>query len=378
MRVGMIARLGSGALLPALLIAGCATTGTGTGTGTGTPGPAPEVAVPRPRYPATDIPAQAETTPVGTGNADAADDPAIWRNAANPAASLLLGTDKKAGLYVYGLDGQVRDFAPAGALNNVDLREVPQADGSTRILVAASDRTDRAEPRIALFGLDGQTGKLTSLGAESFLAPGHAAAEAYGFCMGAPLVAGELARAYVVLKDGTVAESRLVEQGGRIAAQHLRDVKFATQSEGCVVDDVTRTLYVAEEDVAIWKVPLGAATLAAKSYARVGEADGLVDDIEGLAIARQPGGRAFLVASSQGDNAYALFDLATDKPAGRFRIDGGTLGGTSDTDGIEVILGDFGPAFPEGVFMAQDGDNAPNAQNFKLLSWRAIRTKLGL
>lgn len=358
------AKKGSGALLPALLLSACATT---AGT-----------SAPRPHYPATDIPAQRETDPVGTAHVDAADDPAIWRNAANPAASLLLGTDKKAGLYVYGLDGKVRDFAPAGALNNVDLREVRMADGSTRILVAASDRTDRAEPRIALFGLDGQTGKLAVLGTESFLKPGHAPAEAYGFCMGAALTAGELARAYVVLKDGTVAESRLVEHGGRIVPQHLRDVKFATQSEGCVVDDVAHTLYVAEEDAAIWKVPLAGAALTAASYARVGPADGLVDDIEGLAIARPGDGRAWLVASSQGDNAYALFDLATGKPAGRFRINGGTLGGTSDTDGIEVALGDFGPAFPEGVFVAQDGNNAPKAQNFKLLSWQSIRTALGL
>jgi 3-phytase len=367
MRIGMIARLGSGAVLPALLLAGCAATDAGVSR---------ETQAPRPRYPAIDVPAQAETVPVGTGNADAADDPAIWRNAANPAASLVLGTDKKAGLYVYGLDGQVRDFAPAGALNNADLREVRMADGSTRILVGASDRTDRTEPKIALFGLDGATGKLTVLGTESFLKAGHAPAEAYGFCMGAPLAPGELARAYVVLKDGTVAESRLVERGGKIAAEHLRDVKFSTQSEGCVVDDVTKTLYVAEEDVAIWKVPLSGAALTAAAYAKVGEADGLVDDIEGLAIARQADGRAWLVASSQGDNAYALFDLATGKPAGRFRVNGGALGGTSDTDGIEVILGDFGPAFPEGLFVAQDGDNAPKAQNFKMLSWRAIRTAL--
>jgi len=350
------------------LLAGCATTGGATGAGA-TP--------PRPRYPAVDVPAQRETAPVGTANVDAADDPAIWRNATNPAASLLLGTDKKAGLYVYGLDGKVRDFAPAGALNNADLRAIRLADGTTRILVGASDRTDRAEPRIALFALDGQAAKLTPLGADSFLKPGHAPTEAYGFCMGAPVAPGELARAYVVLKDGTVAESRLVEQAGRIVPEHLRDVKVATQAEGCVVDDATHTLYVAEEDVAIWKVPLSAAALTATSFARVGKADGLVDDIEGLAIAREPG-RAWLVASSQGDDAYALFDLATGKPAGRFRINGGAIDGTSDTDGIEVVLGDFGPDFPEGVFMAQDGNNAPDAQNFKLLSWRAIRTALGL
>jgi 3-phytase len=351
-----------------LLLAGCATAN-GTNPGAATP--------PRPRYPAIEVPAQRETAPVGTGNADAADDPAIWRNAANPAASLLLGTDKKAGLYVYGLDGKVRDFSPAGALNNVDLREVSLADGTTRILVAASDRTDRAEPRIALFALDGTTAKLKVLGAETFLKPGHAPAEAYGFCMGAAIAPGELARAYVVLKDGAVAESRLVETAGRITAEHMRDVKVATQAEGCVVDDATHTLYVAEEDVAIWKVSLSSPTLTAASFARMGKADGLVDDIEGLAIAREPG-RAWLVASSQGDNAYALFDLATGKPAGRFRINGGAIDGTSDTDGIEAMLGDFGPDFPEGVFMAQDGNNAPDAQNFKLLSWRAIRTALGL
>lgn len=365
-----IVKQGSGALLPALLLSACATAG-------GSPAVAPEAAL-RPRYPATDIPAQAETVPVGTGNADAADDPAIWRNPSDPAASLILGTDKKAGLYVYGLDGMVRDFVAAGALNNVDLREVRMADGSARVLVGASDRTDRAEPRIALFALDGASGKLSALGAQGFLPAGHAPAEAYGFCMGGPLASGELARAYVVLKDGTVTESRLIERGGRVLAKHLRDVKFATQSEGCVVDDAARTLYVAEEDVGIWKVPLAAATLIAQPFAKVGVADGLVDDVEGLAIAREPGGRAWLVASSQGDAAYALFDVASGRPAARFRIAGGAIDGTSDTDGIEVALGDFGPAFPEGLFVAQDGNNAPQAQNFKLLSWRAIRAGLGI
>lgn len=328
--------------------------------------------------PAIDIPALAETVPVGTARADAADDPAIWRNAADPAASLIVGTDKKAGLYVYGLDGRVRDFVAAGALNNVDLRDVRMADGSPRMLVAASDRTDLAEPRIALFALDGASAKLTALGAEAFLPAGHAPAEAYGFCMGGPLAAGELARAYVVLKDGTVAESRLVERGGRIVPEHLRDVKFATQSEGCVVDDAARTLYVAEEDVGIWKVALDREALGATEFARVGPGDGLVADVEGLALARAPSGKAWLVASSQGDNAYAVFDPATGALAGRFRINGGAIDGTSDTDGIEVALGDFGPAFPEGLFVAQDGDNAPEAQNFKLLSWRAIRIALGL
>ena len=359
----------SPALAPALalLLGGCASVPGGAG-----PEPAAKAS-----YTAVDVAAQGETEPVGTSNADAADDPAIWRNAADPAASLVLGTDKKAGLYVYGLDGKVRDFALAGALNNVDLREVRRADGAVTVLVGASDRSDRGIAKIALFMLDGARAKLTSLGAQAFLPAGHAPAEAYGFCMGGPLELGELARAYVVLKDGEVAESRLVERGAAIGAQYVRSVKLATQSEGCVVDDAAHRLYVAEEDVAIWRFDLRTAQPPAQAIARVGKRDGLVDDIEGLAIGHQ-GGRTLLVASSQGDSAYVIFDADTGANLGRFRIRGGAIGGTSDTDGIELSLGDFGPAWPGGLFVAQDGDNAPHAQNFKLVSWDAVRTALGM
>lgn len=352
MRDAMLKTFGSGALLPALALSACA----------GVQAP------PRPFYPAADVVASGETAPVGTGKADAADDPAIWRNAANPAASLIVGTDKKAGLYVYGLDGSVRDFAAAGLLNNVDLREVRPGF----VLVAASDRTDAANPRIALFRLDGTSGKLKPLGTRDALASGHAPAEAYGFCMGGPLAAGELARAYVVLKDGTVAESRLVGEGEDLRAEPLRKVKFATQSEGCVVDDRTGLLYVAEEDVGIWRVDLRAPALVATVFARVGPDDGLVDDVEGLALAPQGATSGDLVASSQGDNAYVLLDLANGRPRQRFRIAASQYGATSDTDGIELMLGDFGPTFPQGLFVAQDGDNSPSAQNFKLVDWCRI------
>lgn len=356
-------RPGSGALLPALAVSPWLSAALLLGGCAGVP-----AAAPRPYYPAVDVQASGETTPVGSARADAADDPAIWRNAARPAASLIVGTDKKAGLYVYGLDGKVRDFVAAGLLNNVDLREVEAG----RILVGASDRTDGAVPKIALFTLEGATGKLAALGAQAFLPPAHAPAEAYGFCMGKGMEQGELARAYVVLKHGEVAESRLVETDGTVRAEYLRSVRFATQSEGCVVDDRTGTLYVAEEDVGIWRVDLRAATLQAAGFAMVGPEKGLVDDVEGLALAPEGESGGYLVASSQGDNAYVLLDLATGAPRGRFRIAAGRFGATSDTDGIELALGDFGADFPGGLFIAQDGDNTPAAQNFKLVDWGRV------
>ena len=67
------------------------------------------------------VTADAETAAVKSGD-DAADDPAIWRNAANPAASLIVGTDKQAGLYVYGLDDH-----PVSWSGNVLVRAGPDS-----------------------------------------------------------------------------------------------------------------------------------------------------------------------------------------------------------------------------------------------------------
>ena len=104
----------------------------------------------------------------------------------------------------------------------------------------------------------------------------------------------------------------------------------------------------------------------------------LVADVEGLALLPQGEDGGWLVASSQGDNAYAVFSLPDMRPLGRFRIAAGQFGGAEETDGIELAGGSFGPAFPHGLFVAQDGHNQPSAQNFKLVSWADVVAALGL
>ena len=46
-----------------------------------------------------------ETEAVKTSG-DAADDPAFWLNKTNPEKSIVLGTDKKSGIYTYDLSGK--------------------------------------------------------------------------------------------------------------------------------------------------------------------------------------------------------------------------------------------------------------------------------
>ncbi|MEL6875812.1 MAG: phytase, partial [Pseudomonadota bacterium] len=116
-----------------------------------------------PPVPTAGFVADAETVPVGTVNQDAADDPAIWRNSADPQKSLIVGTDKKAGLYVYDLSGEVKSFLAEGALNNVDIREV-NVRGVQTILVAASVRNDPRNAMIGLYALDPASAELAALG----------------------------------------------------------------------------------------------------------------------------------------------------------------------------------------------------------------------
>lgn len=312
-----------------------------------------------------DVPAFAQTAAVATANADAADDPAIWRSPRAPGKSLIVATDKKAGLNVYALNGALMSSFAAGRVNNVDLRQVGR-----RVIVVASDRNDKANGKLALFELVPKTATLKPLGIVP-VGPG----EAYGLCLSQPS-RGPLT-AFLVMKAGDIHQVEL-SLGVPPAATVVRSMKLATQSEGCVVDDRTATLYVGEEIVGIWR--FGARKTDPVEPAAVTKIDGqrLTADLEGLAIATEGTRGGYLVASSQGDNAYALWRLPALTYAGRFRIaPNGTIGGTSETDGIDVSTESF-PGYPGGMMVAQDGNNLPAAQNFKMVRWADVKKALKL
>ncbi len=328
-------------------------------------GTTPQPPAPGTAAPTMEVRALRETQAVASAK-DAADDPAIWRDSLHPERSLIVATDKKAGLNVYDLSGRLRASYAAGRVNNVDLREV-SVPGGRRIIVAASDRNDKTQGHVALFTLDPATAALTPL-ARIPAGPG----EAYGFCLYRPR-RGPL-QAFVVMKEGAIVQLSIDPIAAN--AKLLRTMKLATQSEGCVADDRTDTLYVAEEDVGIWR--FDARAEGAREGKLVAPADGvrLVADTEGLAIAARGRRGGWLLASSQGDSAYAAWRLPDMRYAGRFRVVDGVVDGTSETDGIEVSTKGFGPDFPRGIMIVQDGDNAPEAQNFKLIRWDAVRRAL--
>ena len=317
--------------------------------------------------PAVNVTARAETPPVGTARADAADDPAIWRNPANPAASLVVGTDKKGGLYVYDLKGAQKSFLPAPGLNNVDLVELP--DGT--VLAIASDRSNLAMGQLFVARLDTASGKLAFVTRVQV-----GAGEGYGVCGGTVETDGSFT-VYSAFKSGVIYRTGLQFLGQELVDQTEPLNSVPTQTEGCIYDDRTGMLYIGEEDVGIWAM-YGRFQGGPENRKLVAAIDNkvLVADVEGLAIAPEGADGGYLVASSQGDNAYAVFRLPDMTPLGRFRIAAGTFGSVEETDGIELDNRDFGPDFPKGLFIAQDGMNAPKAQNFKYARWDEILAAL--
>jgi 3-phytase len=310
--------------------------------------------------PPVTVTASGETAPVGTSRADAADDPAVWVDPAHPGRALIIATDKKAGLHVYDLTGKELAFIKGGLVNNVDM---------AGDIIVASDRNDAANAHLAVFRLDGATPAITALG-RALAGPG----EAYGLCVrkSAP---GEPITAALIVKDGTVRVGKVgLPASGAPSFTVEWEHKIPTQSEGCVFDG--DTLYVGEEVGGIWELKQQGRGAAARMVAPV-DNQRLVADVEGLATIDHQGQR-YLIASSQGDNAYAVFRLPSVEYVGRFAVAAGAFGATSETDGIEAVAGNFGPAYPGGIFIAQDGDNAPRAQNFKLVRWDRIAAALGL
>lgn len=313
--------------------------------------------------PAVTVTARAETPPVGTAREDAADDPAIWRNPANPAASLIVGTDKKGGLYVYDLKGAQKSFLSAAGLNNVDLIDI----SGGRVLVIASDRSDLTTVNLFMALLDTATGKLTPAG-KIAVGPG----EGYGICMVKP-AGSEGVIAFSAPKSGTIYRTVIKEAAGVFTGTTTTLAQVPTQTEGCIADPRTGTLFIGEEDAGIWAIDM---TTGAKRLVAAIDNKLLVADVEGLAIAPEGKDGGYLVASSQGDNAYAVFGLPDMSPVGRFRIAQGAFGSVEETDGIELDNRDFGPDFPKGIFIAQDGVNAPSAQNFKYARWDEVLAAL--
>ncbi|MEU5873931.1 phytase [Glycomyces sp. NPDC047369] len=364
-----------------------------------------------------------------------ADDPAIWIDEHDPAASLVITTAKEAGLYVYDLQGnelQHVDPRPApgeddapGRYNNVDLIEDFKLDGERVDLAVASDR---GMDNLGVFKIeDGRLVDVTDEDAGTIFTDSQEEINGEHTAYGLTTFQNRNGAYALVSRNSEteVALLKLKAEGDKVTWTKVRTLRLPAsfelpngddwttcddpgqyaQVEGMAVDEATGTAYLGQELVGIWKIGAdlkGEPELVdtAVEFGVPGTynpetdecdygpdpgygGDVLRTDIEGLTIYSTGRGTGYLLASSQGDNTYAVYDLrGSNEYLGSFAVSSGAVDSTQHSDGADVVNVSL-PGYPGGLLVVQDGDNTPegtdeSSTNFKYLAWQDVAGNLDL
>ncbi|MBN3895053.1 MAG: phytase [Nostoc sp. NOS(2021)] len=336
-----------------------------------------------------------------------ADDPAIYVNATNAADSLVLTSVKNAGLRVYDLSGNLLQTVNPGGIryNNIDLQYGFKLGNQSIDIAVASDR---GNDKLAIFKINPNPStpgqylenitdrNIGTIFQASPFEPPYSASTRSSY--GVTLYRSPVTNDYYVFtsrrETGDIAQFKLIDKGnGKIGSELVREFTIPSpttegrspQTEGMVVDQETGSLYIAQEDVGIWKFqaePDGGTTGKLIDRVRFEGGSHLTDDAEGLTIYYGKNGTGYLLASSQGDSTFVAYTReGNNEYVGNFAVgNNGSIDSVQESDGADVINVPLGPNFPFGLFVTQDGSNQPAKtidgenvnSNFKLVPWENI------
>ncbi len=321
-----------------------------------------------------------ETAPV----AHDADDPAVWVAPGDPARSLILGTDKEekvGGLFVFGLDGAVRQvIAPLDRPNNVDV-EYGFVMGDERRDIAVL--TERMQRRLRVFAIPPDGGMLVDLAPDGLPVLEGQQGEA-GEPMGIALYkrpADEAMFAIVSPKtggpdgylwqyrldwDGTRVRGTIVRQFGRFSRIGAEPGEIG-EIEAIVVDDVLDHVFYSDERFGIRKWRADPDATDADIELAVFGTEGYQGDREGLAIYETADGRGLLVASDQIDGGTRLHVYRREGEAANPHSHPtlAVLETQADgTDGLEVTSRAL-PGFPRGLLVMMNS----RPRTFQVYDW---------
>jgi 3-phytase len=317
------------------------------------------------------VKATVETKPMPM-QGDRADDACFWIHPKSPEKSIIIGTNKdltNGGLHVYDLNGKELQFVPCGKINNVDMRYNFPLNGKKVALVIG---TNRVNDTLAIFKVDPATRKLVNVTGT----PIKTMRKSYGICM---YQSKKTNKTYAIVnsKGGRVQQWELFAVKDKVEGKLVRSFSLSSIVEGCVADDELGHLYIGEELKAIWKY--GAEPDDGSKRIKIDKeivAGGhFKHDVEGLTLYYAEGGKGYLLASSQGNSTFIVYEReGNNKYIGTFKIIAGSnIDAVDGTDGIDVINVPMGKAFPNGAFVVQDNsDNGGALQNYKLVPWESI------
>ena len=356
----------------------------------------------RPNVPTIPVVTQtAEVKTIGNNHPDA-DDPAIYVDRQNPSQSVVIGTYKQGGLRVYDLAGnEVQSISPNKIrYNNVDITYgvtyQSQLAGETATVDLAI-ASDRRNDTIAIWQINPQNNNqvefaspplvdVTSIDIpKTIFGIDDGEATAYGLTTYNSPIDGKT-YVFVSQSDGNkIAQLELQPRIGAadeftVGAKIVRTIEIPVPKEinkekafveGMVVDRDTGILYLAMEQFGILKLdaePNSKPDLTVVALTKAFEPkSSLVSDVEGLVLDYGDNGQGYLIASSQGDNTFAVYQRAGENSyLGSFKIKG-----VGATDGLDLTNIPLGEQYPAGLLVVQNGAQAK--PDFKYVNLAKVR-----
>lgn len=306
------------------------------------------------------------------------DDPAIWINPADPAKSLVIGTDKSAegALYVFDLQGKIQQDLVVKGLqrpNNVDVAYGLMLNGKPTAIAIAAERFTH---KLRIYSLPEM--KAVDNGGipifEGETAPG------YRDLMGISVYTSKSGKMYAIAgrktgptDGGYLWQYLLSDDGsGNVKAELVR--KFGKYSgkkeiEAIAVDNELGYIYYSDEQFGVRQY-YADPEKGDQELALFGTT-GFKDDHEGISIYKTSATEGYILVSDQGANQFHIFSregTAADPYAHQLLKVVRVAAGHSDgSDVVNIPLND---TFKHGLFVVMSDD-----RTFHYYRWEDIAGK---
>lgn len=306
------------------------------------------------------------------------DDPAIWINPADPAASLILGTDKDqdGALYVFDLQGRILQDKVVHNLqrpNNVDVEYGLNLQGKPTDIAAV---TERFTHKLRIYSLPDMK-PVDGGGIEVFT--GETGTE-YRDLMGIALYKDPAGKIYAVVgrktgpRHGEYLWQYLLEDNGQGMVKGTLIRKFGKFSgkkeiEAIAVDDVLGYIYYSDEGYGIRKYYADPAK--GNEELTVLGRKGFKQDHEGISIYPVTDSTGYILVSDQQTNHFHIFSRegSNGNPHQHTLVRSVHLS-TLESDGSDVVAKPLNATFTKGLFVAMSTD-----KTFHFYRWEDLMGK---
>ena len=300
------------------------------------------------------------------------DDPAIWVNSKDPAASLIIGTDKEVngGLYVFDLHGKVVKTVPElGRPNNVDIAYGFKLNDE---LVDIVITTERSNNQLRIFSVPDME-PIDNGGLEVFEGVDERGPMGIAFYTASDGILYAIVGRTDGPLEGYLWQYRIEDAGnGNVKLVKVREFgKYSgvKEIEAIAVDNELGFVYYADEAFGVRKYYANPA-MGNEELALFGT-DDFGRDIEGISIYKTDDKTGYILISDQQVGTFNIYprEGTLEDPNSHQIIKAVELM-TLESDGSEVSSTNLGPEFPKGIFVAMSTD-----KTFHIYDWRDIASQ---